>query len=291
MPSTPATANLPRRLLLATDLSCRCDRALDRAVALCRQWQAELVVVHALESQRAIVPREQISAEARIAEVEGRLKRDLAGAFLQPTIVVEPGDPAELVLRSVAEQGCDLIVAGIARDEIFGRIALGNTVDALLRAAPVPLLVVKDRPHGAYERVLVATDFSGDAQAALAMAVRIAPNGLTLFHAFDAPFSGWTGRTQYLADAQAAALERSAAFLAEAPIPEAAKASIVSIAENGTLGPLLQAHVASQQVDLVVLGLPQRGFVVETLIGSRARAVLDEVHCDLLLVRAAAAST
>jgi hypothetical protein len=39
----------PRRVLLATDLGARCDRALDRAAALASGWQAELVVVHALE--------------------------------------------------------------------------------------------------------------------------------------------------------------------------------------------------------------------------------------------------
>ena len=35
----------PASLLLATDLSARCDRALARAVALARQWQARLVVL------------------------------------------------------------------------------------------------------------------------------------------------------------------------------------------------------------------------------------------------------
>src|SRR5699024_10309123 len=38
----------PRRILLATDLASQTDRALDRAVRLARQWQAQLHVVHAL---------------------------------------------------------------------------------------------------------------------------------------------------------------------------------------------------------------------------------------------------
>jgi hypothetical protein len=33
----------PRRIILATDLSARCDRALDRAAALASAWQAELM--------------------------------------------------------------------------------------------------------------------------------------------------------------------------------------------------------------------------------------------------------
>jgi hypothetical protein len=40
----------PRTILCATDLSSRCDRALDRAALLARHWQAQLVVVHALQT-------------------------------------------------------------------------------------------------------------------------------------------------------------------------------------------------------------------------------------------------
>ena len=44
--SNPSTL---RRLLLATDLSARCDRALDRAIAIAAETQAHLTVLHAFE--------------------------------------------------------------------------------------------------------------------------------------------------------------------------------------------------------------------------------------------------
>ena len=292
MSDKDGTRALPRKLLLATDLSCRCDRALDRAVALCREWQAGLVIVHALEmSQEVLSARTRRDRPAwhepkeRIAAVEWQLRRDLADAFLQPTIVVEEGDPAELALNTARDHGCDLIVVGIARDEAFGRLLLGGTVDALIRSTTVPLLVVKNRTHGRYEHLVVATDFSTDSRAALHLGSRIQPRGATLFHAFDAPFSGWTGKTQYLADAQRNALEASARFLGEAGLPDDARQAIHAIAEHGALSDLLQDYVQKQRVDLILLGLPERGFVMETLIGSRARAVLDFVPCDILLVR------
>jgi nucleotide-binding universal stress UspA family protein len=40
-----ATSSPARRIVLATDLSCRCDRAVDRAVALADAWAAELLAV------------------------------------------------------------------------------------------------------------------------------------------------------------------------------------------------------------------------------------------------------
>ena len=40
----------PKKILLATDLSSRSDRALDRAAALAAHWQSALVVLHVLEN-------------------------------------------------------------------------------------------------------------------------------------------------------------------------------------------------------------------------------------------------
>lgn len=46
--SPSSTAAPPARLLLATDLSARCDRALDRAAQLAGEWHAELVALNVL---------------------------------------------------------------------------------------------------------------------------------------------------------------------------------------------------------------------------------------------------
>ena len=42
----------PKKILLATDLSPRCDRALDRAVLLAELWQAKLIILNVLEDVR-----------------------------------------------------------------------------------------------------------------------------------------------------------------------------------------------------------------------------------------------
>lgn len=74
----------PRRIILATDLSARCDRALDRAAALASAWQAELIALHALEpledfhalSQERRLPSWRRPADAtRIAE--DQLRHDM----------------------------------------------------------------------------------------------------------------------------------------------------------------------------------------------------------------------
>jgi nucleotide-binding universal stress UspA family protein len=41
-------------LLLASDLSSRCDRATDRAAQLAQAWKAKLLVVHAIDPNYAV---------------------------------------------------------------------------------------------------------------------------------------------------------------------------------------------------------------------------------------------
>ena len=47
------TQGPPETILLATDLSSRCDRALDRAADLAKRWRARLVVLTVLEPDAA----------------------------------------------------------------------------------------------------------------------------------------------------------------------------------------------------------------------------------------------
>ena len=56
-------AMYPKRILLATDLSSRGDRALDRALQLAREWQSTLHIVHAVKAYIPSVPAGVNAAE------------------------------------------------------------------------------------------------------------------------------------------------------------------------------------------------------------------------------------
>src|SRR3546814_4312648 len=59
-----------------------------------------------------------------------------------------------------AERTSDLIVTGVARYNSIGDYFLGPAVDHIIRNAAQPVLVVRRRVTGAYDRLLVATDLS-----------------------------------------------------------------------------------------------------------------------------------
>ena len=99
----------PQTILCATDLSSRCDRALDRAAVLAREWQAQLVVVHALETASDFLQSRRLHdlpswrrPEGRAEVVARLLRSDMVDAGADPLVVVEPGQPrfAQRRLRS-----------------------------------------------------------------------------------------------------------------------------------------------------------------------------------------------
>lgn len=288
----------PRAILLATDLSPRCDRALDRATSLAKQWQARLIILHVLEEKpndadfNAILPSWRRPPDPlRIARRQ--LLADIGAAAETATILIDEGEAAEAILRTAQEQDCDLIMTGIARDELLGRLVLGSSVDKLLRSSSIPILVVKNRARRPYHRIVVATDFSESSRHALEVAARYFPDQtLTIFHAYDPPMSGLTSdAAAYRRDYRRVAEQDYRAFLQSAAPSDAIKKHAQPLIEYGAPSPLLRDYVRDMNVDLVVLGTHGRSAVFAVLIGSVARQIVSEVPCDALIIREPRAAT
>src|SRR3546814_4600632 len=109
----------PRRMALATDLSHRCDRALDRALLVARAWQAELTVIHALappETMTLFGSLRDLPSWRRppdpVRKARDRIYRDLVreDPHVDIAVHVETGSPAEVVLEAARESHAELIV-------------------------------------------------------------------------------------------------------------------------------------------------------------------------------------
>src|SRR5262245_50376927 len=279
----------PKKILLATDLSCRCDRAMDRAVALASEWQARLVVLHVLQEPASVtdLPSWRRPPDPRQVAWQ-RVCNDLQGAQgVDIEVMVERGEPATLILDVIDRLGCELVVTGVARGETLGRVVQGTTVEKLARTAHWPVRVVKSRPRGPYRNVVVATDFSEGSRCALEAALALLPTAqVSLFHAFDVPFEG------FIDDKMAAresawhqAMAESQAFLAATPVVAALEHSVAMRCEYGEPGALLQDLVQARRVDRVVLGTVGRSGLARVLLGSVAHRLLSRLSVDVLVVR------
>lgn len=277
----------PDRLLLATDLSARCDRALDRAAQLAREWHAELVVLNAIEGPQApdlaLAWAFQDDEESSVRIAREQLRQDLEQLDVPARIRIVRGEADEAIRTVADETGCGLIVTGMARNETFGRFLPGNSVERLARSASQPLLVVRNRPRNAYQRIVVATDFSESSRHALHTASRFFPGReLILYHTCAAS-------TAVDAVSREAAKRQCDDFLEASDLTEGTRRALHTVIENGKLEVALTRYIREQDVDLVLIGTRGRNALMEILLGSTAARLLDWLPCDTMIVHAAAA--
>lgn len=273
---------VPNRILMATDLSARCDRALDRAIQLSGQWQVPLLVVHA-------APRGVIGAWSAMetpASLRQRIKRELQGDVADADIHVEEGEPAEVILDVARRERCDLIVLGDA-SELPGRRLLGNTVETLVRSSPTSVLVVKRRPRSAYRRVLVGTDLTPESRHGLDTATALFPRAeLTLLHALDIPYESLWLDPARRADLNRMEMATIEAFVAEAELPADLRSRMQLLVEHGHPESMLRKHAMEHDSDLTVIGAFRRGLAFHLLVGGTTRRIVQVAPNDVLVVRA-----
>jgi nucleotide-binding universal stress UspA family protein len=273
----------PKVILLASDLSCRTDRALDRSAQLASEWGARLVVAHALGDppDPAVLPPGS-RAKDPIQTAMERVAADLVGfSGLDIEVIVDRGDPAPVILEAIERTGCGLAVTGVARDETLGRFLLGTTVEKIARRAGVPVLVVKSRPRGPYRKVIVATDFSPGSRVALDTVSAWMPQAdIRLFHAYDPAYEGLVDDREALREAaRIRAEEEAREFLAAVPD----QGSIPADLGHGVPEEAVPDWAWANRADLVALGSVGRSRLADLMLGSVAYKLLQSVPVDVLV--------
>lgn len=283
-----------KRLLLATDLSARSDRALERALQLAREHGAHLTVLHVVDEELPETVRTR-TGEAAEAEI-GRAVTKLGGdRDVDVSICVAPGRGHIAVLDAAARDDCDLIVLGRHRDESPDRPLRGTTMERVLRQGRIPVLVAAERADGPYARVMVAIDFSVFSRFAAKAALAVAPGAEIHFvHAFQVPFEGFlTGNATRaeVGEQRDAALARMidaemAAFLDAGDIAPGDANRIRRVLRNGEVVGVLRSEAARIRPDLLVMGTHGRVGIAHALLGSVAEDMLNRPPCDVLAVKA-----
>ncbi|SBV32699.1 conserved protein of unknown function [uncultured Sphingopyxis sp.] len=279
--------SLPQTILVATDLSCRCDRALDRAIALAEEWGARLIAATVVEPDpgHLLEGRGRRRRTTPAGRARRTLRSHLAGSGTTAEILVAVGDPATELQAIAEKEHCDLVVAGVARNDMLGSLLLGGTAKRLIKNLSIPVLVVHDRPAGPYRNIIVATDRSQGAREALLVSAALFPRArLTLFHAHDLPAAAGlaaAARPQIDHDLRSHML---AEIIADPRVGTDLAARLDLIVETGAVERLISEFAEDRFADLTVVGSHGHGALFEAIIGSTERKLLEGHSGDLLVV-------
>jgi nucleotide-binding universal stress UspA family protein len=278
-----------KRILLATDLSSRADRALTRAVRLARQHQAELRVLSVVEGDR---PANLVDAERAEAErvVSGRLQT-AGDAKPSSSISVVAGKPFVEILREAASWPADLVVIGMHQADVLQDMFRGTTAERIIREGHIPTLVVRKDAAEDYRRIVVGIDFSVHALRAAQCAFRLAPEAeFHLVHSFLSPFPHFLyggvraeAREVHTQAMDRAVNEELTAFVARFgdQVPP-----LNRLVVNGMAQEVLLASASQLDADLLVAGTHGRAGIAHAALGSVAEDLLLQAPCDVLVAKA-----
>jgi len=280
-----------KKLLMATDLSARSDRALERSVTIAREHDAQLTIVHVVDEDLSppLADAQELAARKAIQEhVDGLTE----GKGPDVSIKVVFGRTYIDILDLAEETETEMVVLGMHREDSFKDTFRGTTVERVSRVSKVPTLLVKERVSKPYQQVIVAVDFSVYSRRAVEFAMKFAPGGeFRLVHAYDVPFEGFihgqgvrkNANKQHQTQFKKMIDEEMASFLTSV---ETNGTKIERVMQEGTVQEVIHRQITRQKPDLLVIGTHGRTGVAHAFLGSVAETLLRSPPCDVLTVKA-----
>jgi nucleotide-binding universal stress UspA family protein len=142
-----------RNIMVPTDFTECSQKALSYALSFAKQFGAEILLLHVVESvpamaQNALLQSSMLTA-ALHEESETRLerwRREITADAPVTTMICD-GLPWQRIVEVAREKNIELIVAGTGKHSGLARVLLGSTAERIVRHAPCPVLVVREREH------------------------------------------------------------------------------------------------------------------------------------------------
>lgn len=286
-----------KNILYLTDFSEPSETAIPFAIAIAREYESKVYAMHVLTP----IPLAYAAPESAASVIEGleegaqegmqRVDAQLAGVPHETMLVRAESvwSPVEQVL---GESEIDLVILGTHGRTGASKLLLGSVAEEIFRRASVPVLTigpsVRKGIHsgGQFRRVLFATDFTKEAQAAAPYAISMAEENqarLLLLHVMRDP--DFTTRKRTAEDSVANAMHQLYELVpAEAELwcrPEA------TVRFGKPADRILEA-ATELEADLIVLGVRDAAGhlgAATHLERTTAHKVVAHAPCPVLTVR------
>ncbi|MBY0400619.1 universal stress protein [Myxococcota bacterium] len=291
-------------VLVPVDFSAHARAAVARACELARACDAHVRLIHGADAEREARPEPGHEiGEKPVASTRSAVARPESSAELEswcadlalrgPLIsaIFEREDPVALITRHAQAADVVLVVMGMHGFHDVERLFYGSVADRTLRAARVPIMLVKESERDASERIhriLLATDFSPASEDALRLAIHWARRleaDVEVLHAIPSPGEERLYDQPRDCGSRSARKRASALEGLRSILTRTAAAGVRAVADL-TYGPPsieIVKYAERSRADLVVMGLRARKPVGVARHGGVTERVIRHVKCSVLV--------
>ena len=288
-------------VLVPSDGSEHAVRAAEHGAYLARAFDATVHLLHVVDVQAAAGLFDAGGVDAAFVErleAEGEAVLDAAEAAVgdpdRVRMASVRGEPSGAILEYADEHGADLVAMGTHGRTGMDRYVTGSVTERVVRLAEEPVLTVRaterSRVDGDYTDVLVPTDGSEHAAAAVEHAVAVAERTGARVHAVSAVDAGRLGSSLDFTpvDDLRELLETAAERATEAVVTRAEEAGLDAVAavREGRPSRALLGYADEHGVDLIAMGTRGRTGIERYLLGSTTARTVRRSEVPVLAVDA-----
>jgi len=144
------------KILVPIDFSETAKKAFQYALKFAEQFSCEIVLLHVVEPASPIVgapfavevfPQPQddsIAAGKELAALAARSRNNGANSI---NSTIRTGHPPNEITKAAKDLDIDLIVIATHGHTSWRHLCIGSTAERVVRAAPCPVLVVREKEH------------------------------------------------------------------------------------------------------------------------------------------------
>ena len=145
-----------KRILLPTDGSENAEKAGEYAISLADLSGADIIVLNVIDTYYLdSIPqpdvRESVDEELRadvkraVERFESKIEENKCNGKCQNVnfkILIKEGKPADVILKTIDEEGIDQVIIGKSSKKGLERFLLGKTTDKVVKEAKIPVNVI-----------------------------------------------------------------------------------------------------------------------------------------------------
>jgi nucleotide-binding universal stress UspA family protein len=293
-----------KNIIAPVDLSAASMQALNYAIPLAKQFQADLHLVYVHENGHEFSTASMSQLLYDIAKTRTRIESVAQSG--QPSLIREEnchvliGRAYKQVCDFARDSGADLIALATRGQTGLARIVLGSTAERIVQFAPCPVLVARQQKQTEEARrkefefsprnILVPVDFSLCSMAGLkyaALFARVFDARLILFHALFPPNPMLIDRMSANLPLDLDVTRRMNAQLEMEALTQLHFLGGVTCETEIRTGYAIQeisAAIDRRDIDLVITSTHGQTGLKHALIGSVAEHVLRYAHCSVVVV-------
>jgi len=282
----------PTSILCPTDFSPFSEMALQYAIAIARQYQARLHLIHA----DTFLPPWQFTAHdvgmfvQQIEEARQATRRSLARYVEERTHGIEAeahlieDTPTQAILNAAERYKADLIVMGTHGRGGLNRLLLGSVTEKVVRQARVPVIVVREplqeavtaQEPGIPHKILCPVNFTQTAYEALQLATSMAAQ-------FDARLTVLVAEEdkQKKPSTPEEIRKRLCAGVSEETL---SRCHLEMTVRQGNAAEEIIRHAQEEKTDLIIIGGQRTTFFEGIVMGSTTVRVMRHAPCPVLIV-------